>query len=122
MTLPCFTYYKDLFYNSKNKKIIPLNIKELLTPRGLAYWIMDDGSLQNKGLHLNVYAFSHEEIELLKNTLEALFAPEFYVKCTLHKHKKGYRLYIWLESLVLIRNHIFQYMHQDMQYKITPKL
>lgn len=37
LTLPCFTYYKELFYNSKNKKIVPLNIKELLTPRGLAY-------------------------------------------------------------------------------------
>jgi len=54
LTLPCFTYYNELFYNSDNRKIVPLNIAELLTR--LAYWIMDDGSLQNKGLHLSVYA------------------------------------------------------------------
>ena len=81
---------------------------------------MDDGSLQNKGLHLNVYAFSFEEVELLKTTLESLFAPNFFVKCTLHKHKKGYRIYIWQESLELIRSHIYQYMHENMLYKINP--
>ena len=37
LTLPCFNYYRKLFYNSNNKKIIPLNIHKLLTPRGLAY-------------------------------------------------------------------------------------
>ena len=57
LSLPCFNYYKNLFYNSDNFKIVPSNIQDLLTPRGLAYWIMDDGSLQNKGLHLNTYGF-----------------------------------------------------------------
>jgi hypothetical protein len=37
LTLPCFSKYRDLFYNSQNKKIVPLNIEELLTPIGLAY-------------------------------------------------------------------------------------
>jgi hypothetical protein len=37
LTLPCFAYYRNLFYNSKNKKIVPFNISQLLTPRGLAY-------------------------------------------------------------------------------------
>lgn len=93
LTLPCFTYYRELFYNL-NKKIVPLNIKQLLTPRGLAYWIMDDGSLQNKGLHLSTYGFTYEEVVLLKETLENLFSPENYIKCTIHYHKKGYRIYI----------------------------
>jgi len=83
---------------------------------------MDDGSLQNKGLHLSVYAFSYEEVELLKYTLELLFMPEFFIKCTLHNHKKGYRLYIWQESLNLVKNYIYQYMHKDMLYKITSKI
>ena len=34
---------------------------------------MDDGSIQNKGLHLNVYGFSFDEVINLKNTLENLF-------------------------------------------------
>jgi hypothetical protein len=58
LTLPCFNYYRNLFYNKDNKKIVPLNINQFLTPRGLAYWIMDDGSLQNKGLHLSTYGFT----------------------------------------------------------------
>ena len=120
LTLPCLTKYRNLFYNVQNKKIIPLNINQLLTPRGLAYWIMDDGSLQNKGLHLSTYNFSHEEIILLKNTLEYLFAPDFLVKCSIHNHKKGYRIYIWEESMILVRNQISQYMHKDMLYKISP--
>ena len=37
LTLPCFNYYRSLFYNKENKKIVPSNISQLLTPRGLAY-------------------------------------------------------------------------------------
>ena len=51
-------------------KIVPINIQELLTPRGLAYWIMDDGSLKNKGLHLNTYGSkaTNQEVLNLKST------------------------------------------------------
>ena len=37
LSLPCFNYYKDLFYNSNYLKIVPSNIQNLLSPRGLAY-------------------------------------------------------------------------------------
>lgn len=97
LTLPCFIYYKELFYNSQGKKIVPLNIHQLLTPIGLAYWIMDDGSIQNKGLHLNVYGFTLDEVLNLKFTLENLFisnCTDDIIKCSIHNHKKGYRLYI----------------------------
>ena len=118
LSLPCFNFYRNLFYNSNNIKIVPLNIQELLTPRGLAYWIMDDGSLQNKGLHLNTYAFTNDEVLILKKTLENLFEDNF-VKCSIHNHPKGNRLYIWEESMELIRNNISQFMLEDMLYKIN---
>ena len=82
---------------------------------------MDDGSIQNKGLHLNVYGFSLDEVINLKNTLENLFKGGVIIKCSIHKHKKGYRLYIFEESMIIVRNHIHQYMHKDMLYKINPK-
>lgn len=72
LTLPCLTDYRQMF-DSSNNKIVPLNIKELFTPVGLAYWILDDGSLQNKGLHLSVYGFTYNEVLLLKSTLEQMF-------------------------------------------------
>ena len=93
LSLPCFNYYKDIFYNSDNLKIVPSNIENLLSPRGLAYWIMDDGSLQNKGLHLNTYAFTNNEVLILKKTLENLFEDNF-LKCSIHNHPKGNRIYI----------------------------
>lgn len=118
LSLPCFNYYKDLFYNSKNLKIVPLNISNLLTPIGLAYWIMDDGSLQNKGLHLNTYGFTSEEVFNLKKTVENMFG-ENSLKCSIHKHKKGERIYIWEQSIEVLKNNISQYMHKDMLYKLN---
>ena len=101
LSLPCFNYYKNMFYNSDNLKIVPSNIQNLLTPKGLAYWIMDDGSLQNKGLHLNTYGFTNQDILNLKITLENMFG-ENTLKCSIHNHKKGEIIYIWEESMELI--------------------
>lgn len=55
---------------------------------------MDDGSLQNKGLHLSVYGFTYDDVILLKSALEDILKPDYVIKCTIHNHKKGYRLYI----------------------------
>ena len=121
LSLPCFNYYKDLFYNSDFLKIVPKNIQNILTPRGLAYWIMDDGSLQNKGLHLNTYGFTHQDVLLLKSTLENMFG-ENTLKCSIHKHKKGERIYIWGESMDTIRHNISKFMHTNMLYKINPDI
>jgi len=118
LSLPCFNYYRSIFYNSNNLKIVPLDIENLLTPRGLAYWIMDDGSLQNKGLHLNTYGFTHEGVLSLKNTLEHMFGDNS-LKCSIHKHNKGERIYIWEESMDCLRRNITQFMHRDMLYKIN---
>ena len=118
LSLPCFNYYKDLFYNSNYLKIVPSNIQNLLSPRGFAYWIMDDGSLQNKGLHLNTYGFSNQDVLKLKSTLENMFG-ENTLKCSIHKHKKGERIYIWGESMGVVRHNISKFMHKNMLYKIN---
>ena len=118
LSLPCFNYYRSIFYNSNNLKIVPLDIEKLLTPRGLAYWIMDDGSLQNKGLHLNTYGFTHEGVLSLKHTLEHMFGASS-LKCSIHKHNKWERIYIWEESMNCLRLNITQFMHRDMLYKIN---
>ena len=84
---------------------------------------MDEGSLQNKGFHLNTYGFTYEDILLLKQTLENMFG-ENSLKCSIHKHPKGQRIYIWEESMVLLKKNISQYMLKDMLYKInsSPRL
>jgi hypothetical protein len=68
-----------MFYLN-NIKVVPSDIFNLLTEIGLAHWIMDDGSKHGKGLHLNVYAFSTEDVNRLINTLE----NKFGFKCSIH--------------------------------------
>lgn len=118
LSLPCFNFYKKLFYDANNIKIVPIGIEKYLTPRGLAYCIMDDGSLQNKGLHLNTYGFKPEDVLKLKETLELMFEGKL-LKCSIHKHPKGLRIYIWEQSMGMIRDRISEYMHEDMLYKIN---
>lgn len=40
------------------------------------------------------------------------------LKCSIHKHSKGERIYIWEESMVMLRDKISKFMHEDMLYKI----
>lgn len=63
-SLPCFNYYYDLFYVNGVKKI-PLNIGELLTPVGLAYWAMDDGCIKSSGFIFCTDSYTLSEVELL---------------------------------------------------------
>ncbi len=117
LSLPCFNYYRNLFYNPQNIKIVPSYIHNILTPRRLAYWIMDDGSLQNKGLHLNTYPFTAEEVLILKITLDNIFGDNS-LKSSIHNHPKGQRIYVWEEIMELIKDNVSQFMYKDMPYKI----
>ena len=40
------------------------------------------------------------------------------LKCSIHNHPKGHRIYVWEESMGLIRDNISQFMLEDMLYKI----
>jgi hypothetical protein len=72
-----------MFYLN-NIKVMSSNIFNLLTEIRLAHWIIDDGPKHSKGLHLNVYALSTEDINRLINTLE----NKFGLKCSIHLKKK----------------------------------
>lgn len=75
-SLPLFTEYYKLFYLN-GVKVIPNNIGDLLTPLGLAHWIMQDGSYHkvSKGVVLCTDSFKKEEIELLISVLPLGSAP-----------------------------------------------
>ena len=116
MQLPCFTKIYSLWYLNK-KKIVPINIQELLTSEGLAHWIMGDGSRQNKGLHLSMYAFTWDEVKLLISVLE----NKFGFKCSCHIHSsigEKWRIYIWEESMEKLIKLVAPYMINFMLYKI----
>jgi hypothetical protein len=96
MQLPCFNVFKDMFY-SLNIKNIPDNLYELLTPRGLAFLIMDDVSKHVSGLHLSVYAFSIKDVDKLMFVLQ----DKFNLRCLIHYNRDNKpRIYIFrLESM-----------------------
>lgn len=93
-SLPCFNIYRELFYNSEGKKVLPENLAELLTAKGLAYWLMDDGYKSGKGLYICTESFSLNEINFLINILKSKFGLE----CSYHKVTNGFRIYIFSTS------------------------
>lgn len=96
-------------------KVVPYNIYDLLTPRGLAFWIPDDGSRQGAGLHLNVYAFSNEDVDRLMFTLQ----DKFNFRCSIHYNRdKKPRIYIFKESMENLISLTKPYFVKEMLYKL----
>lgn len=50
-------FYVKLSSTTHKIKVIPKNIFDVLTPIGLAFWLMDDGNKTGRGIHLNTNAF-----------------------------------------------------------------
>lgn len=114
MQLPCFNEYRELFYEL-NVKIVPANIYELLTPRGLAFWLMDDGSKHGSGMHISVYGFTNTDVEQLMFTLQ----DKFNLKCSIHYNRdKKPRIYIFKESMDILITLVKPYFIKEMVYKL----
>jgi len=114
--LPCFNELHDLFYIN-GKKQIPLNIYDLLTPYGLAYWISDDGNFNKKGktVVLSTDSYTLEEVNLLLQVL----TDKFGLICYKSKHGKGHIIYISSRSLLHLQSLIGPFMPEAMKHKIN---
>ena len=115
LSLPCFNQYKSLFYKN-NKKIVPINIQELLTPIGLAYWIMDDGGINTyNATILNTDSFTLEEVELLQKALE----QKFGLRTRKSQKRKGqWIIIIPVRQTVPLSDIVQPYMHETMLFKV----
>ena len=114
MQLPCFNMYRELFY-LQNVKRVPDNIYELLTPRGLAFWLMDDASKHGGGMHIGVYAFCNTDVDKLMFTLQ----DKFNIKCSIHYNRdKKPRIYIFKQSMDTLINLVKPYFIKEMLYKL----
>jgi LAGLIDADG DNA endonuclease family len=94
LSLPCFNKYRDIFYKSENIKIIPDNLEEILTAKGLAYWLMVDSYKSNKGNYICTDSYSLNEPQ----KLIIIFKNKFDLERSYHKITNGYRLYIFISS------------------------
>jgi len=122
-----FIFYYNLFYSHidgklQAKKIVPKNIGNYLTERGLAYWFMDDGTcwVQNSTTKkvnyiFNTHGFEKHECNLLAEVLR----KKFEIKCTVVKDKTYFRIYVLIESTERLRELMEPYIHETFKYKLN---
>lgn len=113
-SMPCITALYHIFYTD-GKKVIPLNIYDLLTPAALAHLIMGDGAAQRHGLILCTDSYSVQDVMRLLNVL----IIKYRLNCTLRYHTPTQpRIYISERSMPLLQTIVHSHMCNSMLYKI----
>jgi len=116
-SLPCLNKFRTMFYNSAAIKILPLEVANLLTARGLAYLIMDDGYKSGNGFYICTESYSLNENLILKKVLKT----KFNLDCGIHKHTNGPILYIFSKSKDSLLELIRPYLITHFYYKFDIK-
>ena len=122
-----FNVLAKIFIDEKGKKRVSPNlVKEHLTDRGLAYWLMDDGGKSNynkdrpklKGVTINTQGFSKAEVE----GLAAQLIPIFGLNCWTGRNKGKWTIVISGKSFPILAKRIGPYLHPSMVYKFPKGL
>lgn len=106
-------FYDELYPN--NVKTITKEWLNKVTPRGLAYWFMDDGNV--KGV-LATNCFSYEECLLIKNWLYEKWKIEVTIEHQKGKSGVQYVIYFTKNAKKIFYNLTAQYFIEEMKYKI----
>jgi hypothetical protein len=107
--------YGELFYGGR-RKIVPENIGELLTARGLAYWFMDDGSMkskESKGVLFDTQAFSSDDVNRLVEVLK-----RFGLLAQTRRQSDGIQIYVSGASYEPFVELVNPYVIEAMRYKV----
>lgn len=91
---PCFTEWHSIFYVN-NKKIVPLDLYNLLTYEVLAYWIMGNCTREKKGLILQKQSFTLKEVVFIIGVL----IHKFDLKCSIYMQRNQATIYIHTASM-----------------------
>lgn len=111
-----FRFYGHQFYID-GKKRVPELIHRWLTPRGLAYWLMDDGSIksrQSKGVIINTHGFCPSDVERLVSVLSGAFG----MQCSCRRQRDGIQIYISGSSYERVIALVEPFFIPDMRYKL----
>lgn len=118
---PCLTEFYNIFY-IKGKKIIPLNLYELIDYEFLAYWIATclrqcDGSKAGKGIYLQTQSFTIKECAFIISVLNY----KFDLICNIHMQINQPTIYISTNSIEKIKLKILPFLLPSMYYKLNIK-
>jgi len=108
--------FRNAFYEDR-RKVLPMNLGELLDPLAIAVWFMDDGSRgarTPKGLVINTSSFSADEQAQLRSVL----AEKFGVTTSTHRVGKGFQLYIKASSYEMFVELVSPHLVPLMRYKL----
>ena len=111
-----FRFFAHQFYAAE-KKCVPKLIHRWLTPRSIAYWFMDDGSIksnQSKGVLFNTQGFDKPDVERLIEVLNS----KFELQTSLRKQKDGNQIYVSGNSFETLADLIGEYLITEMRYKL----
>lgn len=113
-----FKYYENRFYKidekGKRRKIVPKNIHQMLTPRALAYWFMDDGSSRGLCYQINTQGFTQSEQKILIKALKRNFGLNF----DQIKDRSYYRLQLPQRERLVFEKLIRPYIRPTFEYKL----
>ena len=111
-----FRFYAQQFYKDGRKRV-PELIDHWLTPCGLSYWFMDDGSLKSsdsKGVILNTHCFDLSEVQRLARCL----IDRFGLRVTPRRQPDGVQLYVSGHSFEIFSALVDPHVLQEMRYKL----
>lgn len=111
-------FYAQQFYAERRKQVPDL-IHRWLTPRGLAYWYMDDGSMkssQSKGVILNTQGFLPSEVDRLVALLQSSFGLQAWPR----EQSDGRQIYISGNSHQRFLELVEMFVLPEMRYKLPP--
>jgi ubiquinol-cytochrome c reductase cytochrome b subunit len=119
-TFTNLTWIHEAFYKKVKGdtiKKIPYFISEYLTPRGLAYWIMDDGSfMKGQGISIATNCFTYKDFKFIALVL----TNKFNLKTSVVKTGKlnQWRISIWKRSMPELIKIVSPYFIPEMIYKL----
>ncbi|RYE15036.1 MAG: hypothetical protein EOP34_04690 [Rickettsiales bacterium] len=116
-TFTSFNWIREMFYKENGDKIIPIEIKEYLTPFALAIWFSNDGSKLGKGAKI---AMNGYELSELKSII-VILKEKYNLEALYHKGatNKGHTIYIPSKSMVTFSSLVKPYMLPSMLYKLV---
>ena len=124
-TTVLFNKYRDMFYileGGKYKKIIPVNIADLICPIVLAHLIIGDGTFSSKDSRIRIYTnhFTFEECDILANAITLNCS----IQCKVIFDRKGktgdnqYILTIGKNQLIRLQEILSPHIHSSILYRI----
>lgn len=98
-TRGCFNVYREMFY-SQGRKIVPENIGQLVSENSLAFWFLDDGSLDKRFTYrLHTNSFRGREVDWLRRALLDNFSLESALHKTISPESdRGFFIYVGAKS------------------------